>query len=689
LSGFFAFLGWWKGGFSLGKIQVLDKAVAELIAAGEVVERPASIAKELIENAIDAGATAITVEIENGGISLLRVRDNGSGIPREEIPTAFLRHATSKVRTQSDLEAILTLGFRGEALASIAAMSRVELLSKTEEEEEGTLYRIEGGQELSLEPAGCPVGTIITVRDVFYNTPARMKFLKKDVGEGNAVALVVDKCALSHPEISFRFVRDGKVRLQTSGGNELLPVIQAIYGKEFAAEMLPVSHELPNEGVKVTGYVTAPSAGRPSRAYQNFFLNGRYVRSRTAAAALEEAFKTLIGHGKYPGCVLQIEISPGLVDVNVHPAKIEVRFVNERPVFQCIYFAVKTALTASSNLIPLQKAVIEPQPIAPALSPSLPQERMTAAEFRQQFAAKQRPASPAKVPSIPLERPVDTRQEKSDSFFHSTLSLHSPSPDIYVEEWERNPAHPRKEKPGSPFFEAKSPDTYSTIREVAKNAGENATVSAEADSPAPVDEAIPEQTALEKQTAPLRLIGELNGTYILLERQGDLVLVDKHAAHERLLYEKLKTEIAYGNRQVLLTPLHLELSRDEAAALLEHTKQVEALGFLIEDFGGGSVLVREVPLEMGERDIALLLGDIAGKLMTGRQDITPEALDKLYYNIACKAAVRARDKNSLPELAAIVDKLAENPQITHCPHGRPVQVVLTGDEIEKMFGRQG
>ena len=413
------------------------------------------------------------------------------------------------------------------------------------------------------------------------------------------------------------------------------------------------------------------------------------MRKRTAAAALEEAFKTLIGHGKYPGCVLQIEISPGLVDVNVHPAKIEVRFVNERPVFQCIYFAVKTALTASSNPIPLQKAVIEPQPAVSAHSPSLPKERMTAAEFLQHFSSKKQPAAPARTSPVPLERPVESRREKSDSFFHSTLSLHSSSPDIYVEEWEGNPAHPRKERPASPFFEAKSPDTYSTIREVAKKEEENTTVFTEEDLPTPVEEVIPDQTAMEKQTAPLRLIGELNGTYILLERQGDLVLVDKHAAHERLLYEKLKTEIAYGNRQVLLTPLHLELSRDEAAALLEHAKQVEALGFFIEDFGGGSVLVREVPLEMGERDIALLLGDIADKLMTGRQDITPDALDKLYYNIACKAAVRARDKNSLPELAAIVDKLAENPQITHCPHGRPVQVTLTGDEIEKMFGRQG
>ncbi len=672
----------------MGKIHVLDKALAELIAAGEVVERPASIAKELIENAIDAGASAITVEIENGGISLLRVRDNGGGIPREEIPTAFLRHATSKVRTQSDLEAILTLGFRGEALASIAAVSRVELLSKTAEEEEGSLYRIEGGQEISLEPAGCPVGTIITVRDVFYNTPARMKFLKKDVGEGNAVAQVVDKCALSHPEISFRFVRDGKVRLQTSGAGELLPVIQAVYGKDFATGMLPVCHELPGEGIQVTGYVTAPSAGRPSRAYQNFFLNARYVRSRTAAAALEEAFKTLIGHGKYPGCVLQIHISPGLVDVNVHPAKIEVRFVNERPVFQCIYFGVKSALMASSSNVPLQKTIIDSQTIQPsAISPSLPQERMTASEFLQQFSAKKQPTASTKVTSIPPKRPVGGSGERSDSFFHSTLALHASSPDIYVEHWEGNPAHPRKDRQNSPFLEANSRDSYSTIKEVAKNSRENTTISAEVVSPIPA-QGMPEQTTIQ-ESSPLRLIGELAGTYILLERQGDLVLVDKHAAHERLLYEKLKTEIAYGNRQVLLTPLTLELSRDEAAALLEHTKQVEALGFLIEDFGGGSVLVREVPLEMGERDIALLLGDIAAKLLVGRQDITPDVLDKLYYNIACKAAVRARDKNSLPELAALVDRLAENPQITHCPHGRPVQVTLTGNEIEKMFGRQG
>ncbi len=673
----------------MGKIHVLDKALAELIAAGEVVERPASIAKELIENAIDAGATAITVEIERGGISLLRVSDNGSGIPREEIPTAFLRHATSKVRTQSDLEAILTLGFRGEALASIAAMSRVELLSKTAGEEEGSLYRIEGGEELSLEPAGCPVGTVLTIRDVFYNTPARMKFLKKDVGEGNAVAQVVDKCALSHPEVSFRFVRDGKVRLQTSGAGELLPVISAVYGKEFATGMIPVNHELPLEGIKVTGYVTAPSAGRPSRAYQNFFLNARYVRSRTAAAAVEEAFKTLIGHGKYPGCVLQIDIAPGLVDVNVHPAKIEVRFVNERPVFQSVYFAVKSALAACQNGIPLQKTIINPQMTQPAaVAAPAPQERMTSANFLQQFAAKKPQVPPVAATSNRFESTIMTGQKpREDSFFHTTLAFHSPQPDIYVRPEEGNPAHPWKISQNSSNFEQKPSVTYSTIERDAENPEENTTVSTELPSPEP-QEALPEQTAIE-ETSALRLIGELDGTYILLEQQGNLVLVDKHAAHERILYEKLKKEIAYGNRQVLLTPLTLELSRDEAAALLEQAEQVEALGFLVEDFGGGSVLVREVPLEMGERDIALLLGDIAAKLLLGRQDITPDALDRLYYNIACKAAVRARDKNALPELAALVDKLAEHPQITHCPHGRPVQVTLTGYDIEKMFGRQG
>lgn len=634
------------------KIHVLDKALAELIAAGEVVERPASIAKELIENAVDAGATAITVEIEGGGIGLLRVCDNGSGIAREDIPTAFLRHATSKISTQYDLDAILTLGFRGEALASIAAMAKVELRSKAAKEDEGTLYRIEGGQQIELSPAGCPQGTVITVRDVFYNTPARMKFLKKDVGEGNALAGVVDKCALCYPQVAFRFVRDGKVRLQTSGGGELLPAITAVYGKDFASGLVACEHHIPQEGVRVKGYITVPGSTKPSRAYQNFFLNGRYVRTRTGTAALEEAFKTYAGAGKFPGCVLNIEIEPTLVDVNVHPAKIEVRFVNERPVFHCIYFAAKNALSPAAKQT---QTIFSKEDYAPQVSippkTAVPQGRMTAEQFRALY----------------------TPREKSgwigENVVSKPISLCASTPENFVQPRPESLGCPPKDLAPPPAFEEILPPKCDTIEPAASIEEKNATIITGGGQP--------------------RLIGELARVYILFEREGDLVIIDKHAAHERILYERLKNQLTYGNRQLLLVPLTLTFTAEEHEALTQNPDMLLSLGFLLEDFGGNTLLVRETPLEMSGEDTAFLLGDIAAKLQRGSLDLTTAAMDKLLFSIACRGALRARDKNSLLELEAIADMLGKNPEVTHCPHGRPVEVSLSAGQIAKLFGRQG
>ena len=618
------------------KIRVLDKALAELIAAGEVVERPASIAKELIENAVDAGASAVTIEIEGGGVRLLRVGDNGCGIARGDIPTAFLRHATSKIASQGDLDAIATLGFRGEALASVAAMAKVELLSKTSDEHEGTRYLIEGGQELELAPAGCPNGTVITVRELFYNTPARMKFLKKDIGEGNAVAQVVDKLALAYPGVALKFIRDGKLRLQTSGSGELLPVLAAVYGKDFADGALAVEHDMPGEGISVRGYVTAPEGAKPSRAYQNFFLNTRYVRTRTAAAALEEAFKTYVGGGKFPGCALHIEIRPELVDVNVHPAKIEVRFANEKPVFSCVYFAVKSVLARGGGATPpsapdRDTATLRTQPAAP-------QGRMSSEQFRALYTPRERGA------------------------FGKPLPLHSSAP----------------KEPG--WFELAQTEHIRTSPDVTINAT-NASIEPESGT-------IITDTGAQTRGKP-HIIGELAGVYILLEWEGGLLLVDKHAAHERIIYERLRRELSLGNRQLLLQPLTLNLAPEDHGALLEHPGQLEALGFALEDFGGNAVLVRETPLEMARGDVALLLEDIAAKLRGGNIRATPDALDRLLFSIACKGAVRARDKNSLPELQAIADLLWQDGEVTHCPHGRPVMATLSAREIDKMFGRQG
>ena len=665
----------------MGKINVLDKAVAELIAAGEVVERPASIVKELVENAIDAGSTAITVEIAGGGVRLIRVADNGSGIEREDVPKAFLRHATSKINSAADLDGIYTLGFRGEALASIAAVSRVTLTTKTAQEAEGVTYRLEGGVFVEEAPAGCPDGTTIVVRDIFFNTPARMKFLKKDVGEGNAVALVVDKCALSHPEIAFRFIRDGQTKLQTSGSGGLLAVIKTIYGGALSQKMLPVDYIL-DGAVHVTGFIGEPSAARPSRSYQNFFLNNRYIRTRTGSAALEEAFKTKLMGGRYPVCVLNLEVLAQNVDVNVHPAKIEVRFADEKPIFSAIYYAVKSALAKTETPLGV---TVTPKSKINELTMHLPQEdyvqtRMTAQEYRAVFAPE--PQKDPQAPKMePKQEPLDVNPPNEEEYsFNKPLRFNTADLDIFVEN-EAN-KHPR------PYYPAPAAQTEADnglkLEEneiIYTFSPENATVSPVADT------TIKEDLSPHDERKPFRLVGELFGTYIVLEQGQDLVLVDKHAAHERLMYEKIIENIAYGNRQVLLTPITVTVSREEYAAAIENTEAFAQMGFGVEDFGDGALMVREIPIELGEKDVPGIVEEMIARLVRGNRNLTPEVLDRLYYSIACKGALRAGDKNNHWELAEIVRRLEENPQITHCPHGRPVTTRITRYELEKMFGR--
>jgi DNA mismatch repair protein MutL len=606
---------------------VLEKHVAELIAAGEVVERPASVVKELVENAIDASATDITVEILNGGVRMMRVSDNGTGITREDIPKAFLRHATSKVCKAEDLDSILTLGFRGEALASVAAMCKVELLTKTANALEATLYRIEGGVFLGMEAAARPTGTTITVSDIFYNTPARMKFLKKDVAEGHAVAQVVDRCALSHPEIAFTFIRDGAKKLKTSGNSDMLAVIYAIYGREFAAEMQKVDYRF-EDFATVTGYISKPGAAKPSRSYQSFFINGRFVRTRTGSAALEEAYKNKIMHGRFPACFLNLELDARTLDVNVHPAKIEVRFVNERPVFSAVYYAVKSALQQ------LETGFSGVREYVPAQNKPAIDEYMSLAQKAATLAPAINRATPV-LNSARIDIFTDEPKEENSSFKTDSAKI------IPEEQFKLNNA---------------------------TNPAQNATIAVGAE---------------------WRVIGELFKTYILVEAGDKLVLVDKHAVHERILYEKLKASISAGDRQTLLAPVTVSLPREEHAAMLENPEKLEALGFLAEDFGGGAVIVREVPLELSEKDIAMTIREIADKLKNHAHDLTPNVLDRLHYSIACRSALKAGDLNSPEELAEIIRRLEENPEITHCPHGRPVSVRITRREIEKMFGRLG
>lgn len=638
----------------MGKINVLDKHVAELIAAGEVVERPASVAKELVENAVDAGAACATVEIRNGGITFLRVADDGCGIAREDVPLAFLRHATSKISGRDDLDRIGTLGFRGEALASVAAVAHVELLTRTADELAGTHYVIDGEGEQACEDAGCPQGTTIVVRDLFYNTPARMKFLKKDVTEGNAVAAVADKAALSHPEISFRFLRDGRETLHTPGDGRLKSAVYAVYGKEFTSELIPVDYEL--NGIKLSGFVSRPSAARPNRSMQNFFINGRYVRTRTASVALEEAFKGSLMVGKIPACVLHLEIPLGTVDVNVHPTKMEVRFLNEKPIFDAVYHGVKTALNRGDapRMISLPKDRQEPP---------FPQEK-SVVQIRFSPVQEQEARFPQVLPPV---------REKN-------FPVHDSACDIEADDVpDRMPPAPST-VPASSFGKpAESavpagPDP----QPVGVSVGTQ-TVPAPAAAPQP-------ESGEENSEIPERLIGEAFGTYIVLERGDCLVFVDKHAAHERMLYEKLKREGGEAFCQMLLEPIPVTLEKNEYSAVLESLELCRKAGFELEDFGGGTVLVRSAPMILGNGDVSGAVMEIAGYLATNKSDLTTRKIDWLYHNVACRAAVKAGDDTSPMELAALARRV-EREDVRYCPHGRPVSFLLRRKDLERQFGR--
>ena len=662
------------------KIRVLEKQVAELIAAGEVVDRPSSVIKELVENAVDAGATVITVEIRRGGITFMRVTDNGCGIAAEDVPTAFLRHATSKVNQEDDLNSIATLGFRGEALASISAVAHVELLTRTAGAVAGVRYTCGGGEEPTLEEAGCPEGTTILVRDLFYNTPARMKFLKKDSTEGNSVAGILDKLALSHPEISVRFIRDGKEQLHTPGDGKLSSTIYAVYGREFSSTLIPVNYELGH--VKVQGYISAPTSSRPNRSMQNFFINGRYIRSRTAMAALEEAYKGSIMVGKFPACVLHLHLSFGAVDVNVHPAKLEVRFVNERPIFDAVYHGVKSALHAGDK----PKVMELKQPQVNPYAPVLERKEQLRMELPQQPLRPAKPpvSQPAAVQAAPSRavRPEGQLSKPSEE----PLSL-------------RDSAVPAKDLSGfSGYLErvldaTPQPEPNTPVLRVLGTPSPQQVKSTPAETPEapplPVEEAPP--APLPK--APLRefhsrVIGEAFGTYLIVEySQEELMFIDKHAAHERLLYERLKRENAGGEAQTLLEPVTVTLDKEEYSAVLSHLEDFSKAGFGVEDFGAGTVLVRSAPLLLDGQDAAESVMEIAGYLASMKNRMTTEHLDWVYHNVACRAAMKAGDSITREEMISLARELEENPDVRYCPHGRPVYILLRRRDVERQFGR--
>ena len=644
------------------QINILPKHIAELIAAGEVVERPASIVKEIMENAIDAGADKITLEIKRGGITYIRITDNGCGIDRDNIRKAFISHATSKISTADDLNAICTLGFRGEALASIAAVSRVEVMTRGENEDIGTRYCIEGGEETVLDDAGCPKGTTLIVRDLFYNTPARMKFLKKDVSEGNAVAAVVDRIALSHPEVSVRFIRDSKDVLFTSGDGRLDGAIYKVLGKDFASTLIPCDYEL--EGVRVSGYISKPFNARPNRMMQYFFLNDRFIKTRTGMVALEEAYKNSVMVGKFPACVLKIQIAPGAVDVNVHPAKTEVRFANEKMIFNAVYYCAKSALQQGDTRV---QATFQ-QKVSRQFMPR-PAEGKQIKIYGQQLEQIKKEAQPEQ----------DFWTNTTSDEFRKTVETPKSEPIVF------NDNNSKFE-----IEENETPDLIPCFKPTARE-----TVPIEQTKPEPVEitpsiEPEPVQPIVEEiqpEVEPYRVIGEAFKTYILVEQGKKLLIIDKHAAHERMLFEKFKANRDGIETQMLLAPVTVTLSKEEYSAVLDNLDLLEKAGYHVEDFGGGMVIVNECPTAVADADLAEVIMELAGHLVTGQKELVPEKLDWIYHSTACRAAIKAGDKTTDYELNRFVESLLNNPDIRYCPHGRPVLVEMSRYEIEKNFGR--
>ena len=700
-------------------IHVLDKHTAELIAAGEVVERPASVVKELLENSIDAGATQVTVSIESGGVKLIEISDNGTGIDAEYIPTAFIRHATSKIEKPDDLNSIHTLGFRGEALASIASVARVELLTRTEVDEFATCYRIAGGEEQGSEPAARAVGTTIRVQDLFYNTPARMKFLKKDSSEGTFVADNVGHVALSHPEVSVKFIREGKLQYVTPGDGQLRSAAYAVLGREFSRDLIEVHSE---EGLyRVTGLITPPKSCRASRSMQHFYINGRYVRNRTIMAGMEMAFKGTTMQGKFPGGILLLEMPTDLVDVNVHPAKIEARFARENDVFDVVYHAVKLALaqpgtgerrftfeadkkddfekendtknenTVKNNNFTGLSAVIPGQAdpgTLPAQRWEAPQpERPAAAPVKAPaFTADTPPIQHAQPASAPAAVPSWRQSAPAEDILDPVVTLHSPEkPDAT----EVQPApQPFRAAAGEAQLDV-HPETDAAADPLLDHMAAWDAVPAASVPYQPEEPVQPEQLGFDvpQGEEPLRYVGEVFRTYILAERGDELCLIDKHAAHERQLYEKLAAN--YGNvpSQLLLQPAAIDLSAEEKQALLENQPLLENAGLDVADFGGSTVLLRAVPADVEPQNAEDLLVQIADRLLKGSRDALNEHTEWVLHSISCRAAIKAGDKSSPQELMALAEKILSGEVPPFCPHGRPCVLKLTRKELEKQFGR--
>ena len=665
------------------KIVQLSRHVADLIAAGEVVERPASVVKELVENAIDAGAARITIEIQNGGMTFIRISDNGCGMAPEDARTAFLRHATSKIRNKDDLAAISTLGFRGEALAAISAVSRIDLLTKAADTP-GVSLHLEAGQITQESPAGCPEGTTILVRDLFYNTPARMKFMKSDQAEASAVFLAVQQQALAHPEIAFRFLKDGQEQLSTAGSGDRMAAIYTVFGREIANNMIEVKGSW--EQFTVHGFVTKPTCTRGNRSYQYFFVNSRFIKSRMLSAALEEAYKNQLMVGRFPVCVLEIDLPVQAVDVNVHPAKTEVKFLSERGAFDAVHYAVLSALNKAPGRPAVQLPKSRQDQIAGSVSSNIPvpkkdffQTKM-AEEFRRTASAAEE--NPFEKPVRPAAKPVSVFVDEP-SFLSAALSSPVQVPERTVKAPEAAPVIPKAEPVAPAPMEAPAPLTPVPEEEHIPLGRKAASASTKL-TPAPEPES---QQVLSIPEVPFRVIGETMDTYILVEQGESLLLIDKHAAHERVLFEKLKSEEHPVMPQLLLQPVPVQLTKPEAQAVLENLPLLQSLGFDVSEFADLQLVLRQIPSDLTEEDACATLEAFAEDLLTGKRPSQADLRDNLLHTMACKAAIKAGWHTQPREREALVREVLSRDDIKYCPHGRPVCIELTKKELEKQFKR--
>lgn len=654
-------------GEKMAEITVLSKDISELIAAGEVIERPASVIKELVENSIDAGAKHITVEIKNGGTTYMRITDDGCGIAPVQVPVAFLRHATSKIASKDDLDNILTLGFRGEALASVSAVSKVELLTKQSGAEYGTNYVIEGGREILNEQSGCPDGTTIIIRDIFFNVPVRRKFMKRDAAEANAVISIMQKIILSHPEISFKIIKDNRIEISSAGDGELYSAVYSVYGRDFAHDMIPVDYS--ENGISVKGYIIKPLYSKSNRSFQNFFINGRFVRSITCSVSLEEAYQNLVMVGKYPACVLMLDVPPMTVDVNVHPAKAEVRFSDEKTVFNCVYFAVKNALMASGLIYEFQFKNDAKRSVDYRSEPFVPESYE---QPKIEEAAEKEEAVFKTVSNSEYEASGGSSLEYEPKKHDEAIQFASTSTAYAVENAaaaviidETSLPHERS-VPESSGFEGFSYLNSSAFKR---------------------KEIISENPADKEEREQIIVIGEFFKNYIAAQAGDKIVLIDKHAAHERVIFERLKSRADSSESQLLISGAEILLAETEYSAMLENSKTLADMGFGIDFSNEPFIRVNSVPILLEALNMDEVIPEIAENFLLNKRDPQTHKLDDMLHELACKAAVKANDKNDIKELQKLAEAVFYDENIRHCPHGRPVMFVMSRRELEKQFKR--